>query len=147
MARTAANGYSSIAELERRLSQTRGELNDLQKRRQTLQKQLDAVDSQIASLTGEGRRGRGGRIKFGGRGGGRGENSLMSMIEASLRDAGKELTVGEIMEAVTKRGYRSSSDNFRGIINQTLIKDRNKFEAVARGTYGLKGESSPKSKK
>src|SRR3954470_281460 len=34
-------------------------------------------------------------------------------------------------------GYVSSSANFRGIVNQTLIKDK-RFRRVARGVYGLK---------
>lgn len=148
MARPAANSLSSIADLERRLSQTRDELNTLQKKRQGLQKELDAVDSRIAALAGAGRRGgRKAGMRMSGRGGGRGENSLMSMIDATLRESGKPMTVGEIMQAVTERGYHSSSDNFRGIINQTLIKDRNRFESVARGTYAIKADGSTKEAK
>ena len=42
------------------------------------------------------------------------------------------------MEAVKANGYRSSSDNFRGIVNQTLIKEKKRFTAPSRGLYQLK---------
>jgi hypothetical protein len=47
------------------------------------------------------------------------------------------MKVGEIMDAVLATGYRSGSANFRGIINQTLIKDK-RFGQVERGVYELK---------
>jgi hypothetical protein len=58
--------------------------------------------------------------------------------------------VGDILEGVTSSGYRSGSANFRGIINQTLIKDK-RFGQVERGVYELKsggggGESKKKGK-
>jgi hypothetical protein len=40
-------------------------------------------------------------------------------------------------DAVLATGYRSSSDNFRGIVNQMLIKDRKRFAQVERGIYQL----------
>jgi hypothetical protein len=74
------------------------------------------------------------------RGGGRrarNAQSLLDAIEGVLRSAGKPMKVAEIMEGVLATGYRSSSDNFRGIINQTLIKDK-RFGSVERGVYELK---------
>ena len=56
-----------------------------------------------------------------------------------MRDNGKPMRVGEILEAVSATGYRSNSANFRGIINQTLIKERKRFNQAERGTYALKG--------
>ncbi len=47
------------------------------------------------------------------------------------------MTVGDILEAVTAGGYRSTSANFRGIVNQTLIKDE-RFHSAGRGSYTMK---------
>jgi hypothetical protein len=55
-----------------------------------------------------------------------------------MRDGGKPMSVSEIMEAASASGYRSGSANFRGIVNQTLIKDK-RFAQVSRGVYQLKG--------
>ncbi len=53
---------------------------------------------------------------------------------------GKTLSVGEAVEAVQKAGYKTSSNNFRTIVNQQLIADKNKklFKKVARGQYTAK---------
>ena len=49
------------------------------------------------------------------------------------------MKVGVITEAVLATGYRSSSDNFRAIINQTLIKEKKRFISTgARGEYQIK---------
>ena len=51
------------------------------------------------------------------------------------------MKVAEIMDGVLSTGYRSGSANFRGIINQTLIKDK-RFGQVERGVYELKAGGS-----
>jgi hypothetical protein len=47
------------------------------------------------------------------------------------------MSLGDIVDAVQARGYRSSSANFRGIVNQTLIKE-SQFTSAGRGMYRLK---------
>jgi hypothetical protein len=47
------------------------------------------------------------------------------------------MKVGDIADAVQSKGYRSNSANFRGIVNQALIKDK-RFGAASRGLYQLK---------
>jgi hypothetical protein len=47
--------------------------------------------------------------------------SLVATLESVLAP-GKPMSVGEIVEAVQKRGYQSNSANFRGIVNQTQGK-------------------------
>ena len=42
-----------------------------------------------------------------------------------------------LLQKVQAAGYRSGSANFRGIINQTLIKDK-RFGKAERGMYQLK---------
>lgn len=59
-----------------------------------------------------------------------------------LRDAGKPLKVGEIMDGVHAAEYRSTAVNFRGLINHTLIKEK-RFGQVERGVYGMKTGGKP----
>lgn len=121
-------GGMSISELESMLQQRRGELGKLRKQRAELQRRLDKLDRRIESLGG-GTGGRGGRA--------RNEKSLKILMVEVLEKAGKALAVGDIMHKVQSAGYRSSSANFRGIINQTLIKDK-RFASAGRGMYQLK---------
>ena len=135
MARPATAAFN-IAQLERILQERRSELNRLERQRSELQRKLDGLDRQITKLNGSlrGRRGGGG--------GGtraRNEHSLVEVIETVMRGNGKPMRVGDIVEAVQAGGYRSNSANFRGIVNQTLIKERKRFSAAERGLYQLKG--------
>lgn len=138
MARPATAAFN-IAQLERILQDRRSELNRLERQRSDLQRKLDGLDRQILKLNGSlrGRRGAGG----GGGGGTRARNevSLVEAIESALRQRGTPMRVGDIVEAVQSSGYRSNSANFRGIVNQTLIKERKRFAAADRGLYQLKG--------
>jgi hypothetical protein len=135
MARPRANGALTIAQLERMLDNRRREMTDLQRERSKLMQRLDALDRRLGALAGSGARFRNG----GGGGGGRGRNSqsLVASMEAVLARSGKPMTVGDIMEAVRAGGYRSNSANFRGIVNQTLIKEK-RFASAGRGIYQLK---------
>lgn len=47
---------------------------------------------------------------------------------------GKTMGVTEIAVNVQKAGYKTNSENFRTIVNQTLIKD-DRFKKVSRGQY------------
>lgn len=138
------------AELDRRLG-------DLEARRSDLTAELEEVEEEIASIgasvgvgtkqrsTGGARRGRprskprkktaaGGR-----RGGGRRPRNDMNLVDA-LSGVLKNKTLGvtEMSEAVQKAGYKTSSPNFRTIVNQTLIKNPDRFKRVARGQYTAK---------
>jgi hypothetical protein len=116
----------SIIELERLLRAQRTAVDKLNKKRSTIQRKLDIIDREIAALGGT----------SGGGGGGRNAVSLPEAMEAALKKRGT-MKVGEIVDAVQAAGYRSRSPNFRGIVNQTLIKD-NRFVASQRGVYQLK---------
>ena len=114
----------SIAELERLLNSQRSAINRLMKKRTVVQRKLDVIDREIGKLGGSGAVG------------GRNEVSLPAAMEAALQKKGT-LKVGEIVDAVLASGYRSKSANFRGIVNQTLIKDK-RFVSTGRGIYQLK---------
>ena len=135
MARPASGTNLTIAQLQRVLNDKQSELNKLHRQRANLQRRMDLIDRQIERLGGS----VGGR-----RGGGRGtrarnDQSLVEVIESVMRGSGKPMRVGEIVDAVQAGGYRSNSANFRGIVNQTLIKERKRFGQVERGLYQLKG--------
>ena len=133
MARPPTASFN-IAQLERILHGRRTDVNRLERQRSELQRKLEGVERQIIRLQGGLRGGR--------RGGGtraRNEQSLVEAIDAVMRSNGKPMRVGDIVDAVEAGGYRSNSDNFRGIVNQTLIKERKRFSAAERGVYQLKG--------
>jgi hypothetical protein len=110
------------------LENRREELSALRKERADAQRKLDQLNRQIERIEG----GEGfsdSRV--------RNSLSLNDTLEKVLKEHGKPMRVGDIVDAVNSTGYRSSSANFRGIVNQTLIKDK-RFIASERGTYQLK---------
>lgn len=119
----------TIAQLEAILQKRRGKVGALQRRRNALQKRLDALDAKIAALGGNSRMTAGGRAHN--------AESLPQTIINVLTRHGGPMKVADIVKAVLATGYRSSSDKFRGIVNQTLIKDK-RFTAAQRGVYQLK---------
>lgn len=131
MARPAMAGMT-ISRLESMLNQQRSKKKELMKERSRIQAQLDKVDRQISSLDGGG----GGGVSLSGRA--RNSMSLVATLESVLEKHPKGISVSDILDAVQAAGYKSSSPNFRGIVNQTLIKERKKFTSVARGIYALK---------
>jgi hypothetical protein len=114
----------SIVELERLLNTQRSAINKLMKKRGVIQRKLDGIDREITKLGG------------GGSVGARNSISLPTAMEAALKKHGT-MKVGDIVDAVLAAGYRSKSANFRGIVNQTLIKDK-RFNSTGRGVYQLK---------
>ena len=133
----------NIAQLEQILEDRRTEIEKLGRQRSELEKKLNAIDRQIAKLEG-GSVGGGGRRGRGGGGRVRNDRPLPDAIEAVLREAGGPMKVPDIMAAVQATGYRSGSANFKGIVNQALIKDRKRFGQVERGVYQLVKEKEKK---
>ena len=122
----------SISELEGMLSGKKRQLQRLISKRERLQNDLDDVNAKIEAIHG----GAAGSIPAGGKRA-RNEMNLPDTIEAVMKKEGvKSMRVPEIVKNVEAMGYRSTSANFRGIVNQTLIKD-DRFKQVSRGQYGL----------
>jgi hypothetical protein len=121
----------SIADLERMLNQQRRGVQKLEKKRAILQRKIDLLDREITSLGGNGS----GLREVRGRG--RNSVSLVSALETALKGKAPQ-GVGEIVDAVRAGGYHSKSDNFRGIVNQTLIREKKRFAKAGRGMYELK---------
>src|SRR5688500_2201006 len=134
MARPRSNGALTIAQLQRLPDNRRRGAAELQRERSKRMRQLDALDRRLGSLAGPGGRSRNGSSGGGGRA--RNPKSLVASMEAVLGRAGKPMSVGDIVDAVKAGGYRSNSANFRGIVNQTLIKEK-RFGSTGRGIYQL----------
>jgi hypothetical protein len=154
--RRGTRGLASVslsdlqAELDRRVEA-------LEVRRRELLEELEALDEEIgghgAAPTAPRRRvtkKRPGRPRKKGtrkkttqkkrsrRGGGRGQNaeSLVGALKKLLN--GRTMSVTDMSDAVQKAGYKTSSPNFRTIVNQTLINNKKDFKRVARGQYTAK---------
>jgi hypothetical protein len=136
MPRFASGSNLSINQLERILKARKTELQRLARRRGKLARQLAKIDAQMRGLGGEAGGAMGGGIGSGG-GRARNEQSLVKTIEGVLGKTSKPMNVGDIATAVQRGGYRSNSANFRGIVNQTLIKEK-QFAQASRGMYQLK---------
>jgi hypothetical protein len=122
------------------LNKCRGERQKLERERAKVARRLQQLDSRIHALGGNGS-GRAGRGGSGGGGGAgtrvRNDKSLTEMLEGILGKSNKPMKVGDIADAVRSGGYRTNSANFRGIVNQTLIKDK-RFTSAGRGLYQMK---------
>ena len=119
----------SISDLEGMLAGRKKQLKKLVTKRERLQREMDAVEEEIQELHGSATPPGGKRP--------RNEQNLPDTIEAVMKGSGeKQMRIADIVRGVSDAGYASSSANFRGIVNQTLIKD-DRFEQVARGKYAL----------
>src|ERR1700748_2908681 len=98
----ATVGYS-VAELEKILDDRKNQLQDLAKRRDQLQKELDKLDGEIQDMVGPGgslgkfkRRRR--RVKN--------EMSLRAVVKEILGKNKKGFTLADLADKVTETGYK-----------------------------------------
>jgi hypothetical protein len=59
-------------------------------------------------------------------------DSLASVLK------GKTMGVSEVATAVQRAGYKTTSPNFRTIVNQALLANPSMFKKVSRGQYTAK---------
>lgn len=126
------------ASLDALRSEIKRRIETLEKRRQSLLSELDSVESEIAvaagTLGGNGYvRSSSGRRP---RRRPRNEKNLVESLRKLLK--GTTMSVTEMSGAVQRAGYRTTSPNFRTIVNQTLIKNPKLFKRVSRGRYTAK---------
>lgn len=96
----------------------------LVRRRDKVAAKLAQLDAKIRELGGAAG---GGRTR---------PSNSMSLVEALHKTlSGKTMGVTEAAEAVRKNGYNTNAANFRTMVNQALIKHKNKFKKVDRGQY------------
>lgn len=127
MARRASSGSLSslpISQLQAELRRRQRGVGTLIRRRDKLMAKLAALNEQIAAAGGSV-----GGLRV------RPQNS-MNLVDALCKVLhGKTMGVTEVAEAVRKAGYNTNAANFRTIVNQALIKHKNKFKKVDRGQY------------
>lgn len=131
-------GKASIEELQVEIRRRQRRVVSLEKKRETLRARLAEVEAEIASLGGPAGVTGGGRARH------KNDSNLADALAQVL--AQKTLSVTEAAEAVRKAGYRTTSPNFRTIVNQTLLKDK-RFKRVARGQYTASGSAGGSRKK
>jgi hypothetical protein len=135
MARRSDLSAMSISDLERLIGKRRKVINRLQRKRATLMKKVGALDEEIRGLGGSVSMAGGVIISTGRRA--RNDRPLADVVLDVLQKAGQPMKVSDIADKVQASGYRSNSANFRGIVNQLLIKDK-RFASPSRSLYQLK---------
>lgn len=127
MAKSTSNlSKMSTHEIAAELRRREGSLSRLERQRDRLANKLIEIDEQLARL--------GGTAK-GGRRRPRNDSNLVEALHKALTDT--VMSVSEVAVAVQQQGYRTTSPNFRTIVNQALIKDK-RFKRVGRGKYTVK---------
>ncbi len=124
MARSSNLSSLPVNVLESEIRRRQQSIKALQRKRARLAAKLHRLDAQIAAAGGEAR---------GGRARPRNATPLVPAMAKAM--GGKTMGVQEVVEAVQKGGYRTSAANFRGIVNQMLLKHKKVFKKVARGRY------------
>jgi hypothetical protein len=135
--RTGAPGYT-ISQLENMLQARRSQLGELFRERAKALKVLGGIDDRIRRLGGNLKGSGGGSINVNAGGRARNPKSLVATMEHVLEKSGKPMSVSEILDAILSTGYRSNANNFRAIVNQTLIKERKRFANTGRAMYAIK---------
>ena len=116
----------SVAELQAEIARREKGLTKLRRKRERLLKNLADVEAALAKV---------GASLGGGRRGPRMRNDS-SLLDALIKVlTGKTMSVTEAAEAVQNAGYKTSSPNFRTIVNQCFIANKKKFKRVSRGNY------------
>lgn len=149
----------SFADLQNEMRRREAVLQNLMSQRQRINEQLQMIDMEIAhqggqpvlntgEFAGRPRRGRPagtGRNKgmaspIHGRRGRKGSGPDGSGLVQSLRKVltGTQMSIQEMCDAVKRAGYRSSSPNFRTIVNAALGNNRAMFKRIKRGVYTAK---------
>ena len=119
----------SIAELKNEIKRRERQLTTLHRRREKLVAQLTEIDEQIAELGGTASGASpigGGRKRY------RNASNLADALVDLLKNQTLSVTAASI--EVQKTSYKTTSPNFRTIVNHTLLRDK-RFKRVGRGLY------------
>ncbi len=127
----------STVDLRAELGRREGQVGKLQTRHRVLSAELAQLEGELAAfgLTSGagGRAGRRPRVMIpAGRKRPRNDSNLEEALAKVLK--GKTMGVTEVAAAVQEAGYRTTSPNFRTIVNQALIRST-LIKKIARGQY------------
>jgi len=137
----------TIAQLKAEIVRRQKGLSQLKKKRAGLVKELDRITREIADATGSKARKKRAKKAPAKKKVKRAKNkmSLVQVLVGVLK--GKTgVPVDEALAGVLAAGYKSTSKEFKLIVNQTLSKNP-KFRKVARGVYALRGKQVAAPKK
>lgn len=125
----------SIADLEKALEEKRDYLQDLLKKRDQAQKEIDRLDAEIQDAAnvdrpiGRMRRGRR-RVKN--------ETSLRAVVLDILGKNKKGFSLADLAAKVSETGYMSNAGNFKNVVYQCLYNTDSIIHDDATGCYRLK---------
>lgn len=120
-------------EIRRRERTESRQIRRLQRQRAKVVARLSEIEAEITRAGGTVRGGRRGGASAGRRP--RNATNLVDALAGVLKNA--TMSVTEVAEAVQRAGYRTTSPNFRTIVNQALINNA-QFKRVSRGKYTAK---------
>ncbi len=136
---------ASTADIQKELERRERLLGKLEDSRDQLLDELDKVEKELKvlakSMPRGGRQGKATTRRATGRkttGRKRPKNKTNLVVALSKVLKGKIMGVSVVTVAVQKAGYKTSSPNFRTIVNQTLINNKKVFKKVSRGKYTAK---------
>jgi len=134
-------GHLSLEDLQREIARRKKALPKLEKRRKKLLAALADLDEQMAQWQGApaakvSRR----RVKRGRRS--KNEVSLTDRLITALK-GGRAMSISDLMAAAMKAGHKTTSKNFRLLVNQTLSRGK-MFRGAGRGKYALKAQRKSK---
>lgn len=118
----------TLTDIRRELARRQRYVATLERRRQRLLDRIAEIDEQIRANGGSNGLGR----SLGKRSRARNEVSLIDALAQTLK--GKTMSVTEAAEAVQRDGYKTTSPNFRTMVNAALL-NKKRFKRVARGQY------------
>jgi len=126
----------TIGQLKAEIARRQKNLSRLRKKRAGLVKQLDGIDKEIAETAGKAEK-KPVKKKPAKKKATRAKNK-MSLVEAlaGVLKGKSGVAINEAVAGVLAAGYKSTSKEFKLIVNQTLSKNP-VFRKVSRGVYAL----------
>jgi hypothetical protein len=128
--RRASIARASLSDLEQEIERRTELLRELYLQRDEIAAELTKVEREISRLNGSKSLGavRARRA--------RNTMNLVQSLQKTLK--GKTLSVTDAAATVQREGYKTTSPNFRTIVNQALISNPKVFKKVSRGQYTCK---------
>ena len=136
----------SVAQLERLLSDKKGELATLGQKKANLQSQLASVDKALDSLKGAtapaAAPAPARRKKKRGRRGKRPKNTqtLPEVVAGILGKTPKGLSLKDLVAAVLGSGYKTKAKNFSNVVYQCVYNSKTIYRDEKSGTHRLKAK-------
>lgn len=128
----------SLEVLQAELRRRQKAVKPLLKKRAVLAARLAAIEAQLGSLGQISEAGPALRGRRPGRRGPRAKNAMGLVHVLQKVMSGKSLGVADAAKAALAAGYKTNSGNFRTVVNQTLLVNKDKFKKVSRGLYTSK---------